>query len=269
MAEKDKETRQKIKKIDKTRELRSSALIGSIVSDIQKSVLETILEIERDTVSTPIEKLIKINEISSVLELQLASKVRAEFIQQYRAEIKAMDDLYAGLGYKKVTGYDSATLTAILDFDVDKVSKNLQAYTTDIRDTLSKVILTGGSFDIDQLINPVTNRIDGVLVTEVNTLFAGFSQTVNIKKAEDLGLDIFQYIGPEDDLARDFCRDILTNKDPAIYSIQEIQEIENSGGNGQGLPILQYGGGYNCRHSFAPISRDRAIGLGYEDDEDR
>jgi hypothetical protein len=64
----------------------------------------------------------------------------------------------------------------------------------------------------------------------------------------DLDL-VYVYVGPRDDKNRPFCR-LWVGKavtDPARLD------------NGQGLPVDDYCGGYNCRHSWAPTPFETAV----------
>lgn len=58
------------------------------------------------------------------------------------------------------------------------------------------------------------------------------------------------YVGPLDDATRPFCEEILNSKDLPIYTVEEIQSMDN----GQLGDVFTSCGGYNCRHEWVPIS---------------
>ena len=72
--------------------------------------------------------------------------------------------------------------------------------------------------------------------------------------AEAEGVDlVYLYVGPRDGKNRPFCATWVGKAvlDPSTMS------------NGQGLPVDDYCGGYNCRHSWAPILVSSAVEKGY------
>ena len=64
--------------------------------------------------------------------------------------------------------------------------------------------------------------------------------------AQQAGLDHYLYTGPRDGLTRSFCR-ALINK---VVDEDQMRKLKN----GQGLSVKTSGGGYNCRHSWSPVS---------------
>ncbi len=60
------------------------------------------------------------------------------------------------------------------------------------------------------------------------------------------GLKNHLYTGPIDGITRPFCRE-LVNK---VVTDKQLNRLNNN----QGLSVITSGGGYNCRHSWSPIS---------------
>ena len=56
----------------------------------------------------------------------------------------------------------------------------------------------------------------------------------------------YLYTGPRDGITRPFC-DALINK---VVSKDQMDKLNN----GQGLSVQSSGGGYNCRHSWSPVT---------------
>lgn len=71
----------------------------------------------------------------------------------------------------------------------------------------------------------------------------GLSRTKTILQADAAGIKEFKYSGPG--AQRDFCKDHLGN----IYTLDEIKRMDN----GQGLPVLNFCGGYRCVHRWVPV----------------
>lgn len=149
----------------------------------------------------------------------------------------------------------------LIEFDIDKVGSNLSAYITDARSNLTRQVLLGERPDAQQFINEANPRLEANLNTELETSLQGFNRSVVIGEAKELGFELYLYVGPDDNLTRPFCANLLS-RDPPIYSLREIESLDND----QGLAVITYGGGYNCRHQWRPVSDETARSLGWEPD---
>lgn len=89
-------------------------------------------------------------------------------------------------------------------------------------------------------------KAEGRQLTEVRTKLSQYGRNVTAVVAEAAGLDLYLYTGPRDGITRDFCR-ALINK---VVDEKQMRRLSN----GQGLPVKTSGGGYNCRHSWSPIT---------------
>lgn len=76
--------------------------------------------------------------------------------------------------------------------------------------------------------------------TITQTALAGFDRLTTLHQAPTA--THLRYVGPP--AQRDFCRDRIGR----VYSLEEISSMDN----GQGLTVLTYCGGYNCRHTWEP-----------------
>jgi hypothetical protein len=79
--------------------------------------------------------------------------------------------------------------------------------------------------------------------TIANTGLASYSNVANFEYAKDAGVKKFKYDGPSGE--RDFCTQHLGK----LFTESEINRLNN----GQGLPVKEYLGGWNCRHYWTPI----------------
>jgi hypothetical protein len=82
-----------------------------------------------------------------------------------------------------------------------------------------------------------------------------FGRSVTAAIAEEAGLRFYLYTGPIDGVTRDFCRPLVDK----VVSESQMKKLNNK----QGLPVKTAGGGYNCRHSWSPVSEGfiKAAGL--------
>ena len=89
-------------------------------------------------------------------------------------------------------------------------------------------------------------RSEGRQLTEIKTTISQYGRTITAVAAQQAGLEHYLYTGPRDGLTRSFCR-ALINK---VVSEDQMRKLKN----GQGLSVKTSGGGYNCRHSWSPVS---------------
>ena len=86
----------------------------------------------------------------------------------------------------------------------------------------------------------------GRQLTEVNTKLSMYGRGVTAAMAEEAGLSFYLYTGPIDGITRKFCRPLVDK----VVSDSQMRKLNNK----QGLPVKTAGGGYNCRHSWSPVS---------------
>ncbi len=105
--------------------------------------------------------------------------------------------------------------------------------------------------------NELRNKIKSTIATKkfyeqtiLNTTLAGIdnltniaTKTANYQKNNPDKTPRFKYVGPPAE--RKFCSMHLNQ----IYTLQEINALDN----GQGLPVITNGGGYNCRHHWVLV----------------
>jgi hypothetical protein len=177
-------------------------------------------------------------------------------------ELKAIsDDLKQYSKGKQIFGdTDKTIVEQLITFSAEDVTKNFDSYVGDIRREIISGAITGEIPAAGAIKEKYTGRIRANLEAELNTSLSAFSRTIQASKAKELGLELFIYQGPDDKITRDFCHETL-DRDPPIYTVEEIAALDN----GQGLDAMIYGGGYNCRHQWTPISLEKAKELGYQD----
>lgn len=176
----------------------------------------------------------------------------ADIAKVYGVQLKHINDFYAketGKG-DVLADADYEVAEALITFDTSLVANKVSVLTDDLGSVLFTQIVTGASPKVGDLVEEFGTQTAANIRTEINTSAAGFSRTMTQKKAEDLGFDLFIYLGPDDSLTRDFC-DERVNK---IFTREQV----NSWPDQQGLPANIYLGGYNCRHDLRPISAARA-----------
>jgi len=83
--------------------------------------------------------------------------------------------------------------------------------------------------------------------TVTSTALGGLQRQTAAQAASQLPGDVYWlYVGPDDRATRGFCHELEG------YALAAGQRRRLK--NGQGLPTNSYGGGYNCRHSWVPVT---------------
>jgi hypothetical protein len=90
------------------------------------------------------------------------------------------------------------------------------------------------------------------VATAITTGLAGFDRAVNLRIAEDLGVEWFGYDGPEDRVTRPWCAARVGYR----FTREMMDEIPNDTGP---QPPSDFGGGYNCRHRWTPLVTPRQV----------
>jgi len=178
----------------------------------------------------------------------------------YATELRQVRETFNEIGFKGqiFSDTDKQVIGSLITFDTDKTATNINRYVDNVKSVVMQSVLSGENPKFGDIHDKFGNSLEGVLDTELNTSLAAFDRAVTAKKAEDLGIELFIYQGPTDKITRPFCRHLL-DKSPAIYTIDDIKAMDNE----TGLDVLTYGGGYNCRHQWSPITKEKALELGY------
>lgn len=210
-------------------------------------------------VKDPLEMIRILESLGPALEGAGLARVLSKLDTIYGKQLEYVVDTFSALGKKPVfSDIDSAVIEQLIGYDVELVTSRISQYMADVKRTFQIGVLTGDVQEFTQVHDELSPTLTGQVETELNTALQGFSRTVTVQKSKELGFELFRYLGPDDDVTRPFCEDLLS-KSPAIYTLKEIESMDN----GQGLPVITFGGGYNCRHQWRPISPESAEARGY------
>lgn len=176
---------------------------------------------------------------------------------------------YAGIN-DPFSQTDARAIVAIKNLDLSRWERQGEDLAMAVQQSILDSVVGGSSF------KDMSERIAAALIgdgqkeaaflarsrTIANTTLQGFDRTLSNRIAEKAGITTFIYLGPDDGITRRFCASVLSTggdaefnipaletKEP-IYTQEQIDDMDN----GQGLPVSQFAGGYNCRHSWNPIS---------------
>jgi hypothetical protein len=172
----------------------------------------------------------------------------AKIGELYGKELRQAVRKFEEIGIDPMLSIDSTTIEALVRFKVEQVEMKVMESVGSIRPLLLQNIVLGEEIDIAAIMRRVSDVPMHHVATEIRTSMLAFNRTVTAVQAEQAGIERFVYLGPDDDITRPFCGELIGQ----IFTIDEIESMDN----GQGLEVLQYGGGYNCRHQWRPVTPD-------------
>lgn len=180
------------------------------------------------------------------------SKIR----ELYADELQFIQDEFEEQDREQVfSSSDTGLIEALIDNGVEKVALVTKEMGLNIQATVMHTVLTGEEVKKADILKA---QLPASVYTEINTALMVFNRTVTANKADELGFDLYLYVGPDDKITRPFCKELL-DKNPAIYTRAEITRMKND----QTADVMTTGGGYNCRHHWRPISIESARAMGY------
>lgn len=196
---------------------------------------------------------------ASLEELGLAEQLSG--IQEiYKEELRQVRDYFRDLtGEQVLTNVDATIAETLIDFDFDVIDNTVGAYLDGLRSQVLRQVVSGVPTNVREIHAELGARTLRNIETELNTGLMGFNRTISVKKGVDAFGENprFIYIGPLDKVTRDFCEGLLIDRSPAIYSLNEILALDNE----QGLDVIAFGGGWNCRHQWRAVSPELEASL--------
>ena len=117
-----------------------------------------------------------------------------------------------------------------------------------VRDALSSAEFSAEPSAVISSLDAALRSAEGRQITEARTRLTSFGRELTAVAAEAAGLDHYLYTGPLDGITRSFCRELVKK----VFTSSQIGQMRNY----QLEPVLTRGGGYNCRHSWSPVSEE-------------
>jgi inhibitor of KinA sporulation pathway (predicted exonuclease) len=165
-----------------------------------------------------------------------------DIVQLTNEAMKAIDPNFISGDINIISSTIQRTVASVFD---DSVIPDL---TKAIKNTVNSALVIGSTkAPLDALASEFLKSV-GRNTTQARLKIAEFGRSTQAVNAESAGLDLFLYVGPKDGITRPFCRKLVGK----VLSKSQINRLNNGQGAG---PVLTTGGGYNCRHSWTPISK--------------
>lgn len=251
--------RAQIRSDDQAQQARIEAFVSRLDKILSRDLRRIVKRMGVD--ADAFEAAAMLNSLQTTLEQMGLGSHLATLAEVYNAELSAIRQQLKLVGYDSAySGADRDLALLLIDADFDAIDGAVGRYLGDFRQQVLREIVTGKVPDYDELAETVGTKAAANVETELNTGVMAFNRTITAKKAIELGGEnpLFVYVGPFDKVTRPFCQETLTKRSPAVYRLREIEAMKND----QGLDVLAYGGGWNCRHRWAAVSESYAKELG-------
>lgn len=251
MAEDD-ALRRRIQRENRRRDIRAERFVESLARVLERELPRLAREVNNADLE---DQFAIIGTLFQTLRERGLNTALDQLQDDFADEFETVVEEYERIGFDNVfTAVDANIWETAIAVAVDDIDLHIEARVSGIKSAVLEQVLIGVPVDIDNLIDVESPRLASQIKTEINTTMQSFNRAVTVQKAIDIFGENprFLYIGPFDAATRDFCEDVLTKRDPPIYSLREIQNMDNE----QGLPVLTSGGGYNCRHDWRPVSKE-------------
>lgn len=211
-------------------------------------------------------------KVLSQMESVLKDAGLHDFLDKYRnSYTKVMN---SALKYFSGAGVDTKLVRGSVDLFDAYVSFTELTLTKTLDSQLVEPIRTGlfqstfGGLSHSEVVDNVIAIAEGVslnrIVGETNWALESFNRQVTVESANRLGMDIYQYQGPDDALTSEQCRAMLEVDEHGVPGMLYRDEISVDLHENLTRDPLIYGGHPNCRHKWYPVTEDYAISLGFE-----
>lgn len=135
-------------------------------------------------------------------------------------------------------------LIAARQISIGNIQHQMQA---DLQSEVRRALVAG--YGPDVLRKRLEERGFANAETEASTAVSRFNNLLTFENAAATGTRTFKYFGPVSAITRPFCRAHAGQ----VFTEEEIGRMNN----GQGLPVSESCGGYNCRHYWIAVPDGR------------
>lgn len=211
------------------------------------------------------------SQISRLLQESGYGNAAANLVAAYdEMAVLSKAGLAAGGVLAEFTRLDIASIQALKDMDFGRWARFGDDFVESVHANIMDSVVGLSTFDglVDSIQETLLGGDEqdraaavGRAETMANTLAQSFDRTLTARKAAESGIDTFVYLGPEDGLTRPFCQAVLSGDgdkefnipatENGVYTLEQIEAMDNGV---PGLQVLQFGGGYNCRHKFEAVA---------------
>jgi hypothetical protein len=241
--------------------------VSERIDDIVAELIDLLEQYLDDADALSIGQLASLNQLDDLIEIVHAAGLdllEEDVLQKVRSVSgvisKQLDA--SGLGVGAVT-LDEAALQAYVSFKVRDVTdtfargaaKSIQSAWVDSTFTgkpLREALADATAAAVGDLQDMTPSQVE----THVGTAVSSIDRAITAQLTTDDDAIVYLYVGPLDEVVRKSCQWIVSK----WATKEQIARLDN----GQTPNVLITGGGWNCRHSWAPIKKSIAIKRGLE-----
>lgn len=239
--------------------------VSERIDDIVHELIDLLEQYLEDADQITLGQLASLNQLDDLIEivhaagLDLLEEDVIKKVQAVSGVIAKQLDA-AGLGTGQVT-LDESALQAYVTFKVRDVTdtfargaaKSIQSAWVDSTFTgkpLKEALAEATAAAVNDLQDLSATQVE----THVGTAVSSIDRAITAQLTTEDDTIVYLYVGPLDEIVRKSCQWIVGK----WATKEQIAELDN-----QQLPsVLVTGGGWNCRHSWAPIKKSIAIKRG-------
>ena len=245
-----------VKRINET-ERKQKAFIRDFERFIERSLDDILTGLEGEDI-TAIEAAKALGDLhEQLLEMGLEdalARIETIYADEFQAVRAEMEEIAPGVLFSEI---DADAARALMELNVDAIEDRVRVTGSNLRTEVMRDVVGGQKVDRKALRETYGTKLGHNIETEISTGISAYHQSLINKKSDELGLELFVYLGPLDNVTRPICRHILEKG--AIFTDEERKQF--NGVKGATLPVETYGGGYNCRHQWSPIRPEDAADL--------
>ncbi len=170
-----------------------------------------------------------------------------DFVSKYDEVVKFTGDLAKDLGIKLTLPEKSlALLEMIQEQNQGIMIASSESIKNSLLDAGLRYTVEGQPLDviISDMMDDITD-FGRRLSTEAFTGASIFDRTLRNEFFDEAGIELFEYVGPDDEVTRDTCKEVL--HDPRQETGWTREDINDSP-----VSFIECGG-YNCRHDWMPF----------------
>ena len=223
------------------------------LEQIQKQLLDKVGRIlprlEELNTEQKLQAIRSLNFMDEMKTLGLSNAIDTlynDFNKEITSALQTATDLGASVSTVNLQAIETMRL-----LEVDSLVKGYEQYASDLKKELMRAVITGepakdlatrlkAEYGAEKMLTGKQKRV------VVGDAFARLSNATTAEAFANLPKQKFTYVGPQDEVTRDICKEVLRSaKNDTGYTAEEI--------NALGSVDFATRGGWNCRHDWIPV----------------
>lgn len=209
-------------------------------------------------------------ETISQLSQVLIDSGYGDIVAAYNAKFPELTanalNYFEAFGVKpSLAGIDEEGLHAIINFGRNELTAHIEAaLVAPVQSHLLQAAV--GNVSRSELVDTILALDPNTLRAEVlvDDIYAQYQRSVTVQKGDVLDMEIYVYLGPDDDITSEQCDAMLHVDTHGVEGMLYKDEITVDLHDKLTRNPLIGGGHPRCRHQWSPVTEDYAVSLGFE-----